>query len=143
MNTGVIKSSIGIGSLLLDGIGDTIRVSLTADPVEEVYIAKKILKNTGHLNSGVDIISCPTCGRTKINVIEISNKVEKELISLDKNLKIAIMGCVVNGPGEAKDADVGIAGGDKCAVLFKKGKIIKKISEKDIVSELIKEIRSI
>ncbi|MBP0979820.1 MAG: flavodoxin-dependent (E)-4-hydroxy-3-methylbut-2-enyl-diphosphate synthase [Oscillospiraceae bacterium] len=142
LNSGVIKSSIGIGSLLLDGIGDTIRVSLTADPVEEVYVAKKILKNTGYLDSGLDIISCPTCGRTRINVIEIANKIEKELINLDKNLKIAIMGCVVNGPGEAKDADLGIAGGDGCAVLFKKGQIIKKIKETDIISELIKEIES-
>lgn len=140
--SGVIKSSIGIGSLLLDGIGDTIRVSLTDDPIEEIYVAKKILKNTGYLNQGIDIISCPTCGRTKINVIEIANRVEKELININKDLKIAIMGCVVNGPGEAKDADIGIAGGDRCAVLFKNGQIIKKISEENIISELIQEIKN-
>lgn len=140
LNSGIIKSSMGIGSLLLDGIGDTIRVSLTADPVEEVYVAHKILKYAGLGTGGVNIVSCPTCGRTKINIIKIADEVEKSLGNINKNLKVAIMGCVVNGPGEAKDADIGIAGGDGCAVLFKKGEIIKKIPEKDIVDELLKEI---
>lgn len=140
LNSGIIKSSMGIGSLLLDGIGDTIRVSLTADPVEEVYVAHKILKYAGLSAGGVNIVSCPTCGRTRINIIKIADEVEKTLQNIDKNLKVAIMGCVVNGPGEAKDADIGIAGGDGCAVLFKKGEIIKKIPEKDIVNELLKEI---
>ena len=140
LNSGIIKSSMGIGSLLLDGIGDTIRVSLTADPVEEVYVAHKILKYAGLGTGGVNIVSCPTCGRTKINIIKIVNEVEKSLGNINKNLKVAIMGCVVNGPGEAKDADIGIAGGDGCAVLFKKGEIIKKIPEKEIVTELLKEI---
>ena len=140
LNSGIIKSSMGIGSLLLDGIGDTIRVSLTADPVEEVYVAHKILKYAGLGTGGVNIVSCPTCGRTKINIIKIVNEVEKSLGNINKNLKVAIMGCVVNGPGEAKDADIGIAGGDGCAVLFKKGEIIKKNPEKEIVTELLKEI---
>lgn len=140
LNSGIIKSSMGIGSLLLDGIGDTIRVSLTADPVEEVYVAHKILKYAGLGTGGVNIVSCPTCGRTKIDIIKIVNEVEKSLENINKSIKVAIMGCVVNGPGEAKDADIGIAGGDGCAVLFKKGEIIKKIPEKEIVNELLKEI---
>lgn len=143
LNSGIIKSSIGIGSLLLDGIGDTIRVSLTADPVEEVYVAQKILKYAGLSNGGVNIVSCPTCGRTRINIIKIADEVEEALKNINKDIKVAIMGCVVNGPGEAKDADIGIAGGDGCAVLFKKGEIIKKIPETEIVNELIKEINLI
>ena len=137
---GTIKSSVGIGALLAQGIGDTIRVSLTGEPVEEIKAGKEILKSLGLLRQGLEFISCPTCGRTKINLIEIAEKVEKALEGIDKNLKIAVMGCVVNGPGEAKDADIGIAGGDRCAMLFKKGQIIRKISEDNIVDELLKEI---
>lgn len=137
---GIIKSSIGIGSLLLKGIGDTIRVSLTADPVKEIYAAKDILKAIGKNKDGVQFISCPTCGRTKIQLIDLAEKVEKSLVNCKKNIKVAVMGCVVNGPGEAREADIGIAGGDGCAVLFKKGEILRKIKEEDIVDELLKEI---
>lgn len=137
---GIIKSSIGIGSLLLKGIGDTIRVSLTADPVKEIYAAKDILKAIGKNKDGVQFISCPTCGRTKIDLIELAQKVENSLIDCKKNIKVAVMGCVVNGPGEAREADIGIAGGDGCAVLFKKGQVVRKIKEEDIVSEILKEI---
>lgn len=137
---GIIKSSIGIGSLLLKGIGDTIRVSLTADPVKEIYAAKDILKAIGKNKEGVQFISCPTCGRTKIQLIDLAQMVEKALVDCKKNIKVAVMGCVVNGPGEAREADIGIAGGDGCAVLFKKGEIVRKIKEEDIVSELLKEI---
>lgn len=139
---GIIKSSIGIGSLLADGIGETIRVSLTADPVKEIYAAQDILKGLG-LNKGVEIISCPTCGRTRINLVELANKIEDATKGLDKNIKVAVMGCVVNGPGEAKEADIGIAGGDGCAILFKKGEILRKIKEEDIVNELLKEIEKL
>ena len=126
---GIIKSSVGIGSLLCDGIGETIRVSLTGDPIKEIYAAKDILKAVGK-GSGVEVISCPTCGRTRIDLVK----------DINKDIKIAVMGCIVNGPGEAKEADIGIAGGDKCAVLFKKGEILRKIPEENIVSELLKEI---
>lgn len=139
---GIIKSSAGIGSLLCDEIGETIRVSLTGDPVSEVYAAKDILKAVGK-GSGVEIISCPTCGRTRIDLVKAAKLVEDAVKDIDKNIKVAIMGCVVNGPGEAKEADIGIAGGDKCAVLFKKGEIIKKINEEDILPELMKEIEKL
>lgn len=139
-NMGVIKNAIGIGSLLLDGIGNTIRVSLTADPVQEIYAANDILKAIGKGKKGVDIISCPTCGRTKIDLIKLATDVENALRDCEKNIKVAVMGCVVNGPGEAREADIGIAGGDKCAVLFKKGEVIKKIDEKDILTVLLDEI---
>lgn len=137
---GLIKSGAGIGSLLMHGIGDTIRVSLTADPVREVYAGIDILKALGIRKDGVQIVSCPTCGRTKIDLIRVANEVEDGLKNCRKPLKVAVMGCVVNGPGEAKEADIGIAGGDGCAVLIKKGEIIRKINEKDIVSELLSEI---
>lgn len=137
---GTIKSSVGIGCLLAEGIGDTLRVSLTGDPVEEVRVGKQILKSLGIIKSGIEIVSCPTCGRTRIDLIGIANKLEPILDKLDKNIKVAIMGCAVNGPGEAKDADIGIAGGVNEALLFKKGKVIRKISEDKIVEELIKEI---
>lgn len=137
---GLIKSGAGIGSLLMHGIGDTIRVSLTADPVREVYAGIDILKALGIRKDGVQIVSCPTCGRTKIDLIRVANEVEEGLKNCRKPLKVAVMGCVVNGPGEAKEADIGIAGGDGCAVLIKKGEIIRKINEKDIVSELLTEI---
>lgn len=139
---GIIKSSIGIGSLLADGIGDTIRVSLTGDPVREVYAARDILKGLG-MTDGVEFVSCPTCGRTRIDLIKVAGEVEEALSSVRKNIKVAVMGCVVNGPGEAKEADIGIAGGDGCAVLFKKGEVLRKIPESDIVSELLKEIEKL
>lgn len=137
---GLIKSSIGIGSLLLKGIGDTIRVSLTADPVKEIAAAKDILKALGMGKRGIEIVSCPTCGRTKIDLIGLANQVEDALKDSPKNLKVAVMGCVVNGPGEAREADIGIAGGDGCAVLFKKGEIIRKIPENEVLSQLLAEI---
>lgn len=140
--SGIIKSAIGIGSLLHDGIGDTIRVSLTADPVREIYAAQDILKSLG-LKKGVEIVSCPTCGRTRINLIELADKITAATSGIDKNIKVAVMGCVVNGPGEAKEADIGIAGGIGEAILFKKGEIIRKIKEEDIVSELLKEIEKL
>ena len=140
--TGTIKSAVGIGALLSEGIGDTIRVSLTADPIEEVKVGIEILKSLG-LKKGPNIISCPTCGRTEIAVIEIAKQVEHEIhkLKINQNFTIAIMGCVVNGPGEAKEADIGIAGGKNNALLFKKGIRLKTIQEKNIVEELIKEIR--
>ncbi len=137
---GTIKSSVGIGCLLAEGIGDTIRVSLTGDPVEEIVVGREILKSLGMIKQGIEIVSCPTCGRTKIDLISIANQVEPVLEKLDKNIKVAIMGCAVNGPGEAKDADIGIAGGVNEALLFKKGTIIRKIPQDRIVEELIKEI---
>lgn len=137
---GIIKSAVGIGSLLLDGIGATIRVSLTADPVKEVYAAKDILKSIGKYDSGVQFISCPTCGRTRIDLIPLVERVEEALRDCDKKIKVAVMGCVVNGPGEAREADIGIAGGDGCAVLFKKGEILRKVPEAEILSALLEEI---
>ena len=137
--SGIIKSAIGIGSLLHDGIGDTIRVSLTADPVREIYAAIDILKAVGK-RKGVEIVSCPTCGRTRINLIELADKITEATANIDKNIKVAVMGCVVNGPGEAKEADIGIAGGVGEALLFKKGEIIRKIKEEDVVTELLSEI---
>lgn len=141
--SGLIKSSVGIGSLLLDGIGDTIRVSLTAPPVEEVTAAKYILRSVGLRQGGIEFVSCPSCGRCKIDQVKIANMVEKELNKIDKPIRVAVMGCAVNGPGEAKDADIGVAGGDGCAILFKKGEIIKKISEDKILETLIEEIEEI
>ena len=137
---GTVKSAIGIGSLLVDGIGDTIRVSLTEDPVEEIKVAKEILKVLGLKEVGVEIVSCPTCGRTEIDLIGLAHQVEKEFEKVDKKIKIAVMGCVVNGPGEAKEADNGVAGGKGVGVLFKKGEIIKKVDERDILKELKKLI---
>lgn len=136
---GVIKSAVGIGSLLCDGIGSTIRVSLTADPIKEVYAAKDILKACG-LYEGAEIVSCPTCGRTKIDLISLANEVEKLLCDVKKPIKVAVMGCVVNGPGEAREADIGIAGGDREGLIFKKGEILRKVPEEKLLSELKKEI---
>lgn len=136
---GLIKSAVGIGSLLCDGIGETIRVSLTDDPIKEIEAAKDILKCIGK-RKGVQFVSCPTCGRTKINLVKVANEVEKAVKNIDKDIKVAVMGCVVNGLGEAREADIGIAGGDGCAVIFKKGEVLRKIKEEDIVSELLKEI---
>jgi (E)-4-hydroxy-3-methylbut-2-enyl-diphosphate synthase len=137
---GLIKSAMGIGSLLLDGIGDTIRVSLTAPPVKEVYAGFDILKAAGLRKTGVNLVSCPTCGRTKIDLIGLAGRVEEALRGCDKNITVAVMGCIVNGPGEAKEADIGIAGGDGCAIIFKKGEILRKVSEENILDELMKEI---
>lgn len=137
---GTIKSSIGIGHLLLNGIGDTIRVSLTADPVEEIYVGKEILSSLDLGRDGIKFISCPTCARTRINLIGLAEKIEKRTENIKKPITVAIMGCAVNGPGEASDADIGIAGGDGEAILFKKGKIIKKFKEEEIEELLMKEI---
>lgn len=137
---GLIKSSAGIGSLLLRGIGDTIRVSLTADPVREVYAAKDLLKGLGIRKGGIRFVSCPTCGRTKIDLIALASAAEERLRGCEKDIKVAIMGCAVNGPGEAKDADIGIAGGDGCGLLFQKGEIIRKVPEEALLEELVKEI---
>ncbi len=139
---GTIKSSIGIGALLGEGIGDTIRVSLTADPVKEVLVAKEILKSL-HLRKGLEIISCPTCGRTEIDIISLTQKVEKQLKPFSEmDLTVAVMGCIVNGPGEAREADYGIAGGEQEGLLFKKGKIIKKVPEKNLLNELMAIIKA-
>ncbi len=137
---GIIKSSAGIGSLLLHGIGDTIRISLTADPVEEIYAAKDLLKAIGVRKDGITFVSCPTCGRTKIDLIGLANEAQERLKDCNKNIKVAIMGCVVNGPGEAKEADIGIAGGNKEGLVFKKGEILYKVSEDKLIDALIDEI---
>ncbi len=140
---GLIKSAAGIGSLLLDGIGDTIRVSLTDSPVKEVYAARDILTGLGYDTGYARLISCPTCGRTRINLIGLANEVERRLASVHKNITVACMGCVVNGPGEAKEADIGVAGGNGCGVLFKKGQILRTVPEDQIVDELMKEIETL
>lgn len=136
---GLIKSSIGIGSLLCDGIGETIRVSLTDDPIREIAAAKDILKSIGK-RGGVRLVSCPTCGRTRIDLVKAAKMVEEAVKDMDKDITVAVMGCIVNGPGEAREADIGIAGGDGCAVIFKKDGTQRKVSEADIVSELLAEI---
>ena len=136
---GLIKSAVGIGSLLVDGIGETIRVSLTDDPVKEIYAAKDILKAVGK-GSGIKIVSCPTCGRTRIDIIGLAKKVEEMTKDIDKNITVAVMGCVVNGIGEAGEADVGIAGGDGCVVLFKHGKKLCKLPEQEALKALMNEI---
>lgn len=137
---GTIKNSMGIGILLNEGIGDTLRVSLTADPAEEVKVGWQILKGLGLRNKGVEFVSCPTCGRTKVNMLPIAEKVERAVENIDKNIKVAVMGCAVNGPGEASEADFGVACGDGCGLLFKKGEIIKKVPEYNIIDELLKLI---
>ncbi len=137
---GIIKSSIGIGSLLARGIGDTIRVSLTDDPVKEVYAAFDILKALNMKNDSPYLISCPTCGRTRIDLVGLASKVEERLKDCKKPIKVAVMGCIVNGPGEAKEADIGIAGGDGCGLIFKKGEILRKVKEEELLDELMKEI---
>jgi len=140
---GLVKSAVGIGSLLCDGIGDTIRVSLTTDPVEEIAAARDILKAIGLWKGGVNIVSCPTCGRTKIDLISLARQVEEALKDCPKNITVAVMGCAVNGPGEAREADIGIAGGDGCALLFKKGEILRKVPEQDVLPELLREIENL
>ncbi|NLY84744.1 MAG: flavodoxin-dependent (E)-4-hydroxy-3-methylbut-2-enyl-diphosphate synthase [Tissierellia bacterium] len=140
---GSIKSSVGIGILLSKGIGDTIRISLTGNPVEEVKVGRQILKSLNLLNEGIELISCPTCGRTNIDLIKIVEEAEKRTAGINKHIKVAIMGCPVNGPGEAREADIGIAGGKGEGLLFKKGKIIKKVKEEDLLDELLKEIEKL
>lgn len=139
---GVIKSAAGIGGLLLRGIGDTIRISLTDDPVKEVEAGIKLLKAIGLRKDGIRFVSCPTCGRTKIDLIGIAKEAEKRLSGINKDITVAIMGCVVNGPGEASAADIGIAGGDGCGVLFKKGEIVKKLDEDKLLDALCEEIEN-
>ncbi|NLB78975.1 MAG: flavodoxin-dependent (E)-4-hydroxy-3-methylbut-2-enyl-diphosphate synthase [Clostridiaceae bacterium] len=141
--SGTIKSAVGIGATLLSGIGDTIRVSLTGDPVLEIKAAKEILKACGLYKKGVVFVSCPTCGRTQINLIDIAQKVEKALENIEKPIKVAVMGCVVNGPGEAREADIGIAGGKDSAVIFKKGEILRKVPESEVVEALLEEIKNL
>ena len=140
INSGLIKSAIGIGNLLLNGIGDTMRVSLTSDPVDEIYAAKDILKACGLRNDGIEIVSCPTCGRCNIDLINTVNEVYDKLKNCEKDIKIAIMGCAVNGPGEAREAEIGIAGGKGEGILFKKGEIIRKIPGDKLVECLIDEV---
>ena len=140
---GLMKSAMGIGALLLDGIGDTIRVSLTDDPVEEVYAAKDILKAAGLRKEGVNIISCPTCGRTQIDLIGLVNQVEKALKNCEKPITVAVMGCIVNGPGEAREADIGIAGGDGCGMLFEKGQQVEKLPYDQLLPALLERIENL
>lgn len=140
--TGIIKSSVGIGILLEEGIGDTIRVSLSADPVEEVRVAYEILRSLGLRQRGVNLISCPTCGRCSIDVKGLAERMEDALGDIDRPITVAIMGCAVNGPGEAREADIGIAGGKGFGILFKKGKVIKKVSEEDMIDSLLSLVKS-
>ncbi|WP_231036183.1 flavodoxin-dependent (E)-4-hydroxy-3-methylbut-2-enyl-diphosphate synthase [Pectinatus sottacetonis] len=140
VNTGIIKSAVGIGALLAEGIGDTFRISLTGDPVNEVKTANEILKALGLREYGPTLVSCPTCGRCNINLAEIAGKVENKLTTIKKPITVAVMGCVVNGPGEAKDADVGIAGGKGEGLLFRKGRVIKKVPEDNLLEALFTEI---
>ncbi len=142
-NAGIIKSAVGIGALLSSGIGNTLRVSLTADPIEEIYAAKEILKVLGLKRGGAELISCPTCGRTRINMIPIACEMEERLKTVNKNIKVAVMGCAVNGPGEAREADIGVAGGIGEGLIFKKGQILRKVPEGEIISALMEEIEKL
>lgn len=141
--SGIVKSAVGIGTLLSSGIGDTIRVSLTDDPVREVSAGIEILKALGLRKSGVTFVSCPTCGRCQIDLIGIANEVYERVKHLDKDIKIAVMGCAVNGPGEARDADIGIAGGDGIGLLFKKGEVVRRVPQEEIVDTLMQEIEQL
>ena len=143
VNSGIIKSAVGIGTLLAEGIGDTIRVSLTGDPVREVKVGFEILKSLGLREYGPTLISCPTCGRTQINLEKLALEVEKRLADISEPITVAVMGCVVNGPGEAREADVGIAGGINEGLIFRKGEVLKKVAEADIIDELFAEIDKI
>jgi (E)-4-hydroxy-3-methylbut-2-enyl-diphosphate synthase len=138
--SGNIKSALGLGIILHQGIGDTIRVSLTGDPVEEIKAAKLILKTLGYRKGGVEVVSCPTCGRTRINLIQLANEVETMVSGMDLNIKVAVMGCAVNGPGEAKEADIGIAGGHGEGLIIKKGKILRKVPEDQLLDALRGEL---
>ena len=140
---GILKSAVGIGGLLALGIGDTIRVSLSADPVEEVYAARDILRVVGLRRDEPELIACPTCGRTRIDLIGLANQVEERLRAVHKPITVAVMGCVVNGPGEAREADVGIAGGDGVGLLFRKGEIVKKVPQAELVDELFRLIETL
>jgi (E)-4-hydroxy-3-methylbut-2-enyl-diphosphate synthase len=140
---GTIKSSVGLGCLLAEGIGDTLRVSLTGDPVEEIRAGLEILKSLGLRKGGIEFVSCPTCGRCQVDLIAIANKVEQKIQTLHKEIKVAVMGCAVNGPGEAKEADIGIAGGKGEVLLFKKGEVVRKIPEDRAVEELVQEIEKL
>ncbi len=142
VSTGTIRSAVGIGALLAEGIGDTLRVSLTGDPVEEIRVAFEILKSLDLRERGITLISCPTCGRTDVDLVPIAEEIERKLAGIDKRLTVAVMGCAVNGPGEAREADIGIACGKHSALLFKKGEIIEKIPETDIVARLLSEIEN-
>lgn len=137
---GIIKSAVGIGSLLTAGIGDTIRVSLTADPVKEIEAGRDILKAIGLKKGGITFVCCPTCGRTQVDLIGLANRAQEALKDVNKDIKVAIMGCVVNGPGEAREADIGIAGGNGCGLIFKKGEILRKVPEDKLLEELLLEI---
>ncbi|MBQ1985132.1 MAG: flavodoxin-dependent (E)-4-hydroxy-3-methylbut-2-enyl-diphosphate synthase, partial [Clostridia bacterium] len=139
---GIVKSSIGIGSLLQRGIGDTLRVSLTADPVREIRAGKDILRALGMLG-GVQFVSCPTCGRTRIDLIGLANRVEAALENVDKDITVAVMGCVVNGPGEAREADLGVTGGDGEGLIFKKGVVIRKVPENELLTALMEEVEKL
>ncbi len=140
---GAIKSAVGIGALLAEGIGDTIRVSLTGDPVDEVYAAKSILKALDLRSGGITFVSCPTCGRTEVPLIKIANEIEEKIKSFPYDLKVSVMGCAVNGPGEARDSDIGLAGGKNEFLLFKKGEIIRKLSADTAVDEFVEEVRKL
>lgn len=140
-NVGTIKSSVGLGILLYHGIGDTLRVSLTSDPINEINVAEELLKSLNLFSKAkIEFVSCPTCGRTEINLMEIADRIQKECKNIKKNIKVAVMGCAVNGPGEMKDADIGVAGGKNKAVLFKKGQVLRTVDEKHIIEEVMKEI---
>lgn len=141
--SGTIKSSVGIGAILAMGIGDTIRVSLTGDPLEEVRVAKAILKDMGLRKFGVEFVSCPTCGRTCIDLIGLAKRVEERCRNINKDIKVAVMGCAVNGPGEAREADIGIAGGNGYGLIFKKGEILKKLPENELLDALMEEIEKL
>ena len=140
LRRGNIKSSVGLGLILSQGIGDTIRVSLTGDPMEEIYTAKEILKTLGIRKGGIEVVSCPTCGRTQIDLISLANQVEQMVSEFDLDLKVAVMGCVVNGPGEAKEADLGIAGGIGEGLLIKHGEVVKKLPEDQLLEALRNEL---
>lgn len=143
VSSGTIKSSVGLGILLYEGIGDTLRVSLTGDPVDEVRVGYEVLKSLGFRQRGVNFVSCPTCGRCQINLIEVAEEVERRLQSVAKPLTVAVMGCIVNGPGEAREADVGLAGGNGEGLIFRKGQIVRKVAEANLVDALMDEIRSL
>jgi (E)-4-hydroxy-3-methylbut-2-enyl-diphosphate synthase len=140
VNAGNIKSALGLGVILYQGIGDTIRVSLTGDPVEEIKSAKIILKTLGYRKGGVEVVSCPTCGRTQINLIKLATEVEEMVADIDLDIKVAVMGCAVNGPGEAREADIGIAGGRGEGLLIKHGEIIRKVPEEELLNVLREEL---
>lgn len=142
-SAGMVKSAVGIGALLSQGIGNTMRVSLTADPASEIYAAKEILKVLGLRRQGAELISCPTCGRTRIDMIPIAEEMEKRLRDIDKDIKVAVMGCAVNGPGEAREADIGVAGGVGEGLIFKKGEILRKVKEDEIIPALMEEIEKL